>query len=893
MTGSALFVRQLAVAGLLLLPFEVRGQSVSLNWLDGTSPASRQGVSWGVPWPKGKLKPGDPLTLAGPGGKRVPVQSWPLAYWPDGSIKWTGNAVSAAPDSSGPLELSPGTAAAPATPIQWKASQYLGSDPSFAFEVNTGAIRCRFSRQGSSLIQSLYVGDRKVLQDGKLVLILEDRSEYESKGVLREEEFTSRLKSVTLEQAGPVRLVVKVEGTLYSAKSGRSWLPFTTRLYFYAGLESIRIVHSFIFDGDEQKDFIRGLGLSFTVPFQEELQNRHVRFAGDGTGMWAEPVRLLPGFQLGGGLDRRVVELRQQQLAGKRVPNISEFDPKQGQFIEDVAVWDAFKLTQLTPNGFSIDKRTGAQSSWLHVTNGHRSLGLAYLGDASGGIAVGVKKFWQKYPASIEITGASAAAGEMKVWLWSPEGAPMDLRHYDTKPHGLPMAYEDIEPGYSTPNGVANTAEMTLWAFSATPSNGELLNMAKAASQPSMLVCTPQYYHSIPVFGIWSLPDRSTAKRKPVEDELDREFEYFRQDVEQRYWYGFWNYGDVGRSYDAMRHTWRYDIGGWGWDNTELMPDVFLWYTFLRTGRADVFRMAEAMTRHTSEVDVYHLGRFAGLGSRHNVSHWGDSAKEVRVSHAGLKRFYYYLTTDERTGDLMREVVDSDFKHTEVFPLRKLVAQGRYPAQVRWSVDWFAFVANWMTEWERTGNTLYRDKIVTGMKSLAAMPHGLLTNQLVGYDPKSGVLYDEPEFYGASGFVQGGLFAGPEIAFELRTLIDVPEFWKTWLESCEQPRGGARTLAYAAYIKKDAALGRAAWEGLLSTGGGRSSGASATAPRGAPPAAMRQRFPEKPVLIQGPDVLNPVQEIPMVDTGGDSQWGLNVIEALELAGEYLPEPEKR
>jgi len=48
-----------------------------------------------------------------------------------------------------------------------------------------------------------------------------------------------------------------------------------------------------------------------------------------------------------------------------------------------------------------------------------------------------------------------------------------------------------------------------------------------------------------------------------------------------------------------------------------------LWYTFLRTGRADAFRMAEAMTRHTGEVDTYHLGRFAMLGSRHNVRHWG------------------------------------------------------------------------------------------------------------------------------------------------------------------------------------------------------------------------------------------------------------------------------
>ena len=58
-------------------------------------------------------------------------------------------------------------------------------------------------------------------------------------------------------------------------------------------------------------------------------------------------------------------------------------------------------------------------------------------------------------------------------------------------------------------------------------------------------------------------------------------------------------------NYDFGRHEWRYDVGGWAWANTELMPDMLLWFTFLRTGRADIFRMAEAMTRHTGEVDVY------------------------------------------------------------------------------------------------------------------------------------------------------------------------------------------------------------------------------------------------------------------------------------------------
>lgn len=66
--------------------------------------------------------------------------------------------------------------------------------------------------------------------------------------------------------------------------------------------------------------------------------------------------------------------------------------------------------------------------------------------------------------------------------------------------------------------------------------------------------------------------------------------------------------------------------------------------SFLRTGRADVWRLAHAITRHISEVDTHHIGTFAGLGSRHNVQHWGDGAKEARVGSSTLKRPFYYLT---------------------------------------------------------------------------------------------------------------------------------------------------------------------------------------------------------------------------------------------------------
>ncbi|MFN2352792.1 MAG: hypothetical protein ABR497_12695, partial [Kiritimatiellia bacterium] len=44
-------------------------------------------VSGGLPLGRGTFAPGTPVTLTGPGG-RYPVQVRPLAFWPDGSVKW-------------------------------------------------------------------------------------------------------------------------------------------------------------------------------------------------------------------------------------------------------------------------------------------------------------------------------------------------------------------------------------------------------------------------------------------------------------------------------------------------------------------------------------------------------------------------------------------------------------------------------------------------------------------------------------------------------------------------------------------------------------------------------------------------------------------------------------
>jgi hypothetical protein len=463
----------------------------------------------------------------------------------------------------------------------------------------------------------------------------------------------------------------------------------------------------------------------------------------------------------------------------------------------------------------------------------------------------------------------------------------MDLRHYDTRAHGLDSSYEDVQPGFSTPHGVARTSEMTLFPSAAVPAKEDMARQARVAEEPPLLVTTPQYFHAARVLGIWSLPDRSTPAKRQIEDQLDAAFAIYHKEVEQRHWYGFWDYGDVMHQHDAQRHMWRYDVGGYAWDNTELGTDLWLWCAFLRSGRADIFRMAEAMTRHTTEVDTYHLGRFAPLGSRHNVRHWGCGAKEPRISQAAFRRHYYYLTTDERIGDVMREVVDADYKTTEIDTMRlasPLTKPIPYPGRVRGGPDWLSFIGNWMTEWERTGETKYCDKIIAGMDSIAKMPYWLMTgpNNLYGYDPSTGKLYPLVED-GFGTYNLTTIQGGAEVVFELNSLLDHAGWNKAWNQYCrlagapkevvakdmttgsegadgQYARG--RLAAYAYMLTKNPAFAKKALSGLRA---GRFATAS----------------------FQGPEVLNPIDEVPGLGTNGTAQGCLEAIEVLEMCGEEM------
>lgn len=70
--------------------------STSLSWLDKAAPPRFDGTTLGVPWPRGTVKATQALKLTDANGQEVASQSWPLAYWPDGSLKWSAHAVAGA-----------------------------------------------------------------------------------------------------------------------------------------------------------------------------------------------------------------------------------------------------------------------------------------------------------------------------------------------------------------------------------------------------------------------------------------------------------------------------------------------------------------------------------------------------------------------------------------------------------------------------------------------------------------------------------------------------------------------------------------------------------------------------------------------------------------------------
>ena len=198
-------------------------------------------VSNGVPFPKGALGSVDDLRVSRD-GREVPAQFKPLGIWPDGSLKWVLVSLLADVPKGGSadytLEFGRGvkhqTGGAPLA--------VKGAD---GIRLDTGAAQFRVDNNGELWLPGGRCETRLVGEGGKV--------------------FTSQHgpATVAIEEAGPVRAVVKTVSNL-CADDGSKSFRVEQRFIAWRGQPFVQVQHTFVNDCPER--FTNVESLSLTVP---------------------------------------------------------------------------------------------------------------------------------------------------------------------------------------------------------------------------------------------------------------------------------------------------------------------------------------------------------------------------------------------------------------------------------------------------------------------------------------------------------------------------------------------------------------------------------------------------------------------------------------------------
>lgn len=854
---------------------------MKLKLLDGRD--HKGYTSFGGCWKKGEVTKNS-FRLESENGDRIPVQSQIRAMWPDGSIKWSLHTADSEKMGS-MVNLVP-------EPVPHKTNGINIKKNARGYCVDTGTMslcipipECSKSKllasditiNGKRAIDEIYpvfcIEHRKTTADNKTDSQTEIRTCKELRG---------EITKVDVEEDGPLQAVFCFHG-IHTPGEYAS-MPFIIRMYVWYESSEIRFMHTFFFDGEENRDYLKGMGIRAEFRMHGKLYDRHIQFAGDSSPFHEAAVLLYSNNP----------KLPQEVLCRQLEGTIHSYEAD--SLVEAVSkrlhIWNRYFMFQENSRSFSIRKQTNANCCLLTCSTGKRAHGVMSVANDEIELLIGIRDFWQRYPSELECDGLAEDSCKCTAWFYSPEAEAYDFRHYSEKSYP-DTCYEGFSEIGASAYGIAVTSECRIQLGRGVSTAEEIRSFTQKLQKPAVYTASPEYYHSQRAFGYWSLPEEKNPKEKWLEEQLEKAFLFYKNEVDARDWYGLFDYGDVMHTYDPARHMWRYDVGGMAWQNTELVPTYWLWYYFMRTGREDVFSMAEAMSRHCSETDVYHFGPFKGLGSRHNVRHWGCSCKEVRISMSGHHRFLYYLTGDRRLRDIFEEVKDADCAMVKNPHSQELLADGTSVPSIRSGPDWSSMVSDWMTWYEITLDNTYRKKIEQGIADIAATPFGLASGPDYYYDVERSHLIYHGEVETTPNQHLQICMGGPQVWLEtadmlenntIRELIaDLGSFY--YLSKEEKaaitdgqiknrpfswPMFATGIAAYAAMKKNDHILAKKTWNILfrdLADNGGMDGYASDV----------------YDWTADGTEKM----EIPWITTNCTAQWCLNVIMCLEFIRESL------
>jgi hypothetical protein len=546
-------------------------------------------TTWGCMWKQGECKADIDLntgfTCTNSKGEKLGVsdlQSRITAYYPDGSIKWTAHTADASKIGG---EINMELATNDYKGEQGKEIKIQEDEKTLV--INTQTMTIFITKNSANLLDKAVINGKEAFINLHPVLQLEEPVEINGMSAKLTKKYTGLVKSVEIEERGKLQTVIKYQGIHVLDNGSEEKLPFIIRMTVGRDCSEIKFMHTFLYDGDEDKDYLKGLGLSFETSIKGPMYNRHVKFMNE-HGMFHEAVVHLMSWR-----PRIPERLYESQINGEQLSLQGEDLEIVNKVLQDTPYWSEYILCQDSASHYVIKKKLAYDNTcYIESMNGERTDGGFAFGSEEGSVMMGIRDFWEKYPTGYQLKGMDSDKAECTLWFWSPDAPSMDFRHYANRGYNQ-VCYEGYDYKGATPVGIACTNECSLtYLDEMIPDDEKIVEFCNNVNKPALYVADPKYYHELRAFGYWSLPSSESEMENWLENQLDNALEFYKNEVKQRGWYGMFNYGDFMHTYDSKRHMWKYDVGGYAWDNTELVPTLWLWYYFMRTGREDVFTLA-------------------------------------------------------------------------------------------------------------------------------------------------------------------------------------------------------------------------------------------------------------------------------------------------------------
>jgi hypothetical protein len=239
-------------------PGSVKLQRVPVELLEEAGVARNPAaISFGFPLPQGAVFDLGNLRVLSPSGEEVPAQFTATSFWPDGSLKWVlidfDAPLAAKQTASYAVEF--GSA------VQRRATDTLlkTEDSEGTLVVHTGPLKVAIDKRRFNLFHNVWRQGQPVAASGPEGVCLVDEH-----GKL----FTTSGRapdSVKIEEQGPRKLVVRVEGA-YAAADGQTYMRYIARLIFRAGSARVTVALTHV-DDYLQTEFtdITSLSLPLTL----------------------------------------------------------------------------------------------------------------------------------------------------------------------------------------------------------------------------------------------------------------------------------------------------------------------------------------------------------------------------------------------------------------------------------------------------------------------------------------------------------------------------------------------------------------------------------------------------------------------------------------------------